>query len=255
MYNLDPKDIAIIKRLQEKQDFVTAGAKVIALTEMGWQRKEVAESLSVSPMTLRNWANAAKATGVHADFSDLTPKSKAMCNLKNFKNHIQVRASRKFTGKQEKLLYTLHSSTKSTRQWREFKGLLTYLTSLRYPVTHIAKALDTSNSHVQTLLTSPESTFIEEFHSLSFQPESTENLLIVTKTDSTALQLTKLRPLNTVLFTSELLESLHPPLETTPLSFPNDGPRAIMENNVPYLINQAEAIRYLGIMNEKKEVL
>lgn len=257
MLNLDPKDVAVIKHLQEKRDFVSAGAKVIALTELGWKRTEIATSLSVAPMTLRNWANAAKATGVHADFTGLTPKSRIMSKLSNYSNHVKVRATRKLSPQQADYLLHLHSTTKSTRHWREFKGLLTYLLSIKYPVSQLSKALNTSNSHIQTLLTTPESTFITEFHTHSFQPiiPDTPKHFIVHQSEQPHLHLTMLRPTTTLLFTEELLQELHPPLDLTPLSFPNDGPRAIMENNVPYLITQTDAVRYLGIMNEKKEVL
>lgn len=256
MLNLDPKDVAIIKHHQESRDFVSAGAKVIALTEMGWKRTEIAESLSVAPMTLRNWANAAKSTGVHADFTDLTPKNRVMERNSNYTNHGRSKATRKFSPQQIEFLQYSHSTSKSTRQWVHFKGLLTYLLSIKYPVSHISKALNTSNSHIQTLLTTPESNLISEFHSLSFQPTiSSEKFFILHSSPQPYLLLTVLRPTQTALFTPESLTDLHPEISTTPFPVPEAGQRVIMEDDMPYSITHHDAVRFLGIMNEKKEVL
>lgn len=282
MLTLDTKDTLLIKSFTENRDYVNAGARVIALTELGWTRKEIAHSLQVTPVTLRSWANAAKSTNTHAIFDNLTSKNQILSRTQNYTNHTQVTSHRRFHPKQSTLLRDLHTSTKRTRSWSHYKNLLTYLLYLRYPISQISQTLQTSNSHI-TSLTIPDpssqdidftSDLILQFHQASKDPLTSKSRahLIQTSPDPTQyhiitfpssppsqtkrLTLTKLLPAphTTILFTSQQFSLLSPHLDLQ--MFPqlplDQSSGDIIELDTPYIISHQRAVQELGIINSYK---
>lgn len=288
MLTLDTKDTLLIKSFTENRDYVNAGARVIALTELGWTRKEIAHSLQVTPVTLRSWANAAKNTNTHAIFDNLTSKNQILSRTTNYTNHTQVTSHRRFHPQQTKLLKDLHTSTKRTRSWSHYKNLLTYLLYLRYPISQISQTLQTSNSHITSLTIpnpSPQdidfsSPLIQDFHSHSLDPLTSQSRAHLIQTSPTQyhiitfpssppsqtkrLTLTKLLPSphTTILYTSQQFSLLSPSLnlEMFPQLPIQDPSGDIIELDTPYIISHQRAVQELGIINsfkntKKKETL
>ena len=288
MLTLDTKDTLLIKSFTENRDYVNAGARVIALTELGWTRKEIAHSLQVTPVTLRSWANAAKNTNTHAIFDNLTSKNQILSRTTNYTNHTQVTSHRRFHPKQTTLLRDLHTSTKRTRSWSHYKNLLTYLLYLRYPISQISQTLQTSNSHITSLTIpnpSPQdidfsSPLIQDFHSHSLDPLTSKSRAHLIQTSPTQyhiitfpssppsqtkrLTLTKLLPAphTTILYTSQQFSLLSPSLnlEMFPQLPIQDPSGDIIELDTPYIISHQRAVQELGIINsfkntKKKETL
>lgn len=288
MLTLDTKDTLLIKSFTENRDYVNAGARVIALTELGWTRKEIAHSLQVTPVTLRSWANAAKNTNTHAIFDNLTSKNQILSRTTNYTNHTQVTSHRRFHPKQTALLKDLHTSTKRTRSWSHYKNLLTYLLYLRYPISQISQTLQTSNSHITSLTIpnpSPQdidfsSPLIQDFHQASLDPLTSKSRAHLIQTSPTQyhiitfpssppsqtkrLTLTKLLPAphTTILYTSQQFSLLSPSLnlEMFPQLPIQDPSGDIIELDTPYIISHQRAVQELGIINsfkntKKKETL
>lgn len=288
MLTLDTKDTLLIKSFTENRDYVNAGARVIALTELGWTRKEIAHSLQVTPVTLRSWANAAKNTNTHAIFDNLTSKNQILSRTTNYTNHTQVTSHRRFHPKQTALLKDLHTSTKRTRSWSHYKNLLTYLLYLRYPISQISQTLQTSNSHITSLTIpnpSPQdidfsSPLIQDFHAHSLDPLTSKSRAHLIQTSPTQyhiitfpssppsqtkrLTLTKLLPAphTTILYTSQQFSLLSPSLnlEMFPQLPIQDPSGDIIELDTPYIISHQRAVQELGIINsfkntKKKETL
>lgn len=245
------KDVYTILHYRDQRDFVQAGGRVIALVELGWTRREVAKSLGVSPVSLRNWANAAKNAGVHAIFDDLSsPRSP-----KKPTNYALVHAQREFSPEQRQLIRDLHSSTKGTRAWKDYKNLLTYLVSIRYRITHIGKTLnDTSATHVKSLLTdSTDSPFIEDFHARPLDlPHTDKNFILYAKEGKRNYELYRLLPRDQILFTPSQVSALSPPIPD-PVPFPDNPSSVIIDTDTPYLVPHEKAISLLGITNTEKE--